>query len=366
MLKVTDEQGIEVDEDVFPEVATVQDICFVIYTDYDLPLAESSKNMDDCSNLTESVDCSNLTECVILTTCDLTNLQQHGEGPFSPSCTDTLSVSTSSGLSSDTSDAGCERIQPMRESTRARNMVEQVLTSKPAGLTVIKEYDDTGSLKDSTRRLMVNIIVAHMCEKEGRGVSKATKEFHALGIVSLFPSLKDPYSTKGYEHFYDIQSNKGFLEWRLKTVQRQSKPTSTSTFHDRVELQGGPTSSRSFGSINDLQTGDDCMEAMSLLHHTTDHDLVFQKMRETFHYRQQMIHDQQQSANILQMFPRFLDTKILQDFSLMFGAETASRFLERWNSGFKDKVLREARDLRETPLLKNQLKSALCIKAPYH
>ncbi|KAF3833165.1 hypothetical protein F7725_026830, partial [Dissostichus mawsoni] len=81
-----------------------------------------------------------------------------------------------------------------------------------------------------------------------RGVSKATKEFHALGIVSLFPSLKDPYSTKGY---------------------------------------------------------------------------------------------------------------ILQDFSLMFGAETASRFLERWNSGFKDKVLREARDLRETPLLKNQLKSAL-------
>ncbi|XP_034082379.1 uncharacterized protein LOC117552831 isoform X2 [Gymnodraco acuticeps] len=218
MLKVTDEQGIEVDEDVFPEVATVQDICFVIYTDYDLPLAESSKNMDDCSNLTESVDCSNLTECVILTTCDLTNLQQHGEGPFSPSCTDTLSVSTSSSLSSDTSDAGCERIQPMRESTRARNMVEQVLTSKPAGLTVIKEYDDTGSLKDSTRRLMVNIIVAHMCEKEGRGVSKATKEFHALGIVSLFPSLKDPYSTKGYEHFYDIQSNKGFLEWRLKTA----------------------------------------------------------------------------------------------------------------------------------------------------
>ncbi|KAI4799917.1 hypothetical protein KUCAC02_016455 [Chaenocephalus aceratus] len=237
-------------------------------------------------------------------------------------------------------------------------MVEQVLTSKPAGLTVIKEYGDTGSLKDSTRRLMVNIIVAHMCEKEGRGVSKATKEFHTLGIVSLFPSLKDPYSTKGYEHFYDIQSNKGFLEWRLKTVQRQSKPTST--FHDRVELQGGPTSSRSFGSINDLQTGDDCMEAMSLLHHTTDHDLVFQKMRETFHDRQQMIHDQQQSANILQMFPRFLDTKglILQDFSLMFGAETASRFLERWNSGFKDKVLREARDLRETPLLKNQLNEA--------
>lgn len=29
-----------------------------------------------------------------------------------------------------------------------------------------QEYEDTGSLKDSTRRLMVNIIVDHMREKE--------------------------------------------------------------------------------------------------------------------------------------------------------------------------------------------------------
>ena len=51
------------------------------------------------------------------------------------------------------------------------------------------------------------------------------------------------------------------------------------------------------------------MEAMSLLHHTTDRDLVFQKMKETFQYRQQMLHGPQQSADILQTFPRFLDMK---------------------------------------------------------
>ena len=45
--------------------------------------------------------------------------------------------------------------------------MERILTSKPAGMTVIKEYEETGSLKDSTRSLMVNIIVAHMREKEG-------------------------------------------------------------------------------------------------------------------------------------------------------------------------------------------------------
>ncbi|KAK0142285.1 hypothetical protein N1851_020019 [Merluccius polli] len=160
----------------------------------DIPLAESHKN---------TADCSDLTEFVTLTPCE-------GEGPPSPILTDTLSISTSSTLSSDTKE---------------------------------EEYEETGSLKDSTRRLMMNIILAHTHEKEG------------------------------------------------------------------VELKGGPTSSRTFGSIDEQQTGDECMEAMSLLHHTTDCDLVFQKMRETFHYRQQMLHDAQQSADILQMFPRFLDTK---------------------------------------------------------
>ena len=51
--------------------------------------------------------------------------------------------------------------------TSLNQVLEQILTSKHAGMTVIKEYEDTGSVKDSTRRLMVNIIVAHMREKEG-------------------------------------------------------------------------------------------------------------------------------------------------------------------------------------------------------
>ena len=44
---------------------------------------------------------------------------------------------------------------------------------------------------------------------------------------------------------------------------------------------------------------------------------------------------------------------------MMFGAETASRFLEKWNTSFKDNVIQEARALKETPLLKKLLTSAL-------
>ncbi|RVE58917.1 hypothetical protein OJAV_G00199170 [Oryzias javanicus] len=238
------------------------------------------------------------------------------------------------------------------DSTFAKNTVEQILTSKPAGITVINEYENTRTLKDSTRRLMVNIIVSHMREKEGRAISKATKEFHALGIVSLFPSLKDPYSKKGYEHFYDFQSNTGFLEWRVKTVQHKFRTSSTP--QKKVQFRGGPTLlPRISGTSDDQRTGDECMEAISLLQHTTNCDLVFQKMRETFQYRRQILQDPQISADVLKIFTRFLDVKrlILQDFLLMFGAETASRFPERWTTSFKEKVIQEARSLKGSTVL---------------
>ncbi|CAI5651207.1 unnamed protein product [Oreochromis niloticus] len=58
-LKVTDEQGIEVGEDVFPQLATVKEV-FVIYTGEDILETQSSKKLRDCSDITEFVT---LTPC---------------------------------------------------------------------------------------------------------------------------------------------------------------------------------------------------------------------------------------------------------------------------------------------------------------
>ncbi|KAJ8378191.1 hypothetical protein AAFF_G00245390 [Aldrovandia affinis] len=89
--------------------------------------------------------------------------------------------------------------------------------------------------------------------------------------------------------------------------------------------------------------------------------MVLAKIRETFAYRQSVIHNQQQTSDIHSVFLRFLDTKglILQDFALLFGTETASKFLKKWGSTFKERVIREAKTLPETPLLLNTLKDAL-------
>lgn len=73
-------------------------------------------------------------------------------------------------------------------------------------------------------------------------------------------------------------------------------------------LSGGPNSQRNVIVERQLN-GDACQEAMSLLNHTTDRSLIFQKMRETFEHRQKLIRDASGRTDILTMFPRFLDTK---------------------------------------------------------
>ncbi|XP_026119256.1 uncharacterized protein LOC113098413 [Carassius auratus] len=53
-----------------------------------------------------------------------------------------------------------------------------------------------------------------------------------------------------------------------------------------------------------------------------------------------------------------ISEQILQDFTLLFGSETASKLLERWPTVFKAKVIRLGETLSSTPLLKILLSSA--------
>lgn len=71
--------------------------------------------------------------------------------------------------------------------------------------------------------------------------------------------------------------------------------------------------------------GDQCCEAISLLKHSTDEEQIFIKMRETFHHRQKLIHDPEQSSTVLTVFPRFLDTKGLVSSFMMCTVHSLSR-----------------------------------------
>ncbi|KAG9260186.1 hypothetical protein AMEX_G16206 [Astyanax mexicanus] len=321
LLKVTDETGTEVDQDVFADLTTSKDICFIIENECD----------SSYSNLS------------------------------SPSLTDTISMSSSSKESDSDGFNPFKRIrrEEALQDSAAKDLIKEILLSKPGGTAVLKEYEDTGTICDSSRRQMVNILAAHMTETEGRIPQRITKEKYALGIISLFPSLKDPLSPKGYEHFYDSQSGSGFLAWRLKTIQRKTK-LAVNSDAPKTGTTGGPTLGRTISHLDNQPPEESCKEAVALMNHTSDKGTILLKMRETFEYRQRLVHNPETASTVLSVFPRLLDTKglILQDFSLLFGPETAARLLEKWPSSYKAKVIKEAEALTSTPFLQRLLKSA--------
>lgn len=49
--------------------------------------------------------------------------------------------------------------------------------------------------------------------------------------------------------------------------------------------------------------------------------------------------------------------QIHQDFSLLFGPDTAAKLLEKWHTSYKRKVIREAERLTTTPALQSLLRS---------
>ncbi|CAL8403543.1 unnamed protein product [Arctogadus glacialis] len=141
-----------------------------------------------------------------------------------------------------------------------------------------------------------------------RIVPRQQKEKYALGIITLFPSLKDPFSPKGYEHFYDGVKNTGFLSWRLRTMSRKNRATGSPQAATVPQLQG-PKRQRPAATEPLQLDGDACREAIYFLVHSPDEAGVFEKMKLTLQHRQDLVRDAQRSADVFKTFPRFLDVK---------------------------------------------------------
>lgn len=71
--------------------------------------------------------------------------------------------------------------------------------------------------------------------------------------------------------------------------------------------QDGPKTLRETSTTEQL-SGDECTEAISMMKHSTDAPVIKEKMKTTFKYRQELMHDPDKSPLILDYFPRFLDT----------------------------------------------------------
>ncbi|XP_029622300.1 uncharacterized protein LOC115202344 isoform X1 [Salmo trutta] len=241
----------------------------------------------------------------------------------------------------------------------ARDMISAILHSKPGGEKVFQEYGKTKGLTDSTRRLMVNIIVADMMESHGRIPPSSVRTNYALGIVTLFPYLNDPDSEHGYEKYYDAASGSGYLTWRIKTVGRNTSCKTKK--RTKPSYQNGPKAQRSCPSAVEQLSGDECREAISVLQHTTTNEsLVREKMMVTFQYRQEVVHDPEKSSTVLDVFPRFLDTTglINQDFTRLFGEVVSGTFMAKWPTFFKPRVIADCKTLPFSEPVEDLISSA--------
>ncbi|XP_037387943.1 uncharacterized protein LOC119263450 isoform X2 [Pygocentrus nattereri] len=302
-----DSSGIDVDSDIFDELVKSSQVSFVVSTEESSDERQSSSESSFCSEESASSGSTLILEST------KARRRQLIDGPV--------------------------------DLTTARDIVKVALHSKPGGDQIFQEYHKTSGLSDGTRRKMVNILVADMVEGHGRIPPVNVRISYALGIITLFPHLKDLDSVNGYEHYYDPQSGSGYLAWRLKTVQRSSasegKSGSTSSY------KGGPKTHREMPVCGEQLSGDECKEAMSLMNHSPDKTVVKDKMKATFKHRQKLVHDPEKTSVILDLFPRFLDTTglVAQDFTLLFGEEVSGRFLAKWPTIFKPKIIADCKTI---------------------
>ena len=88
------------------------------------------------------------------------------------------------------------------------------------------------------------------------------------------------------------------MSWPLKTVQRGMK-ASANKDDPKTEEKGGPLLDRQSCYHEDQLDDDQSLEAISLMNHTSEREVIMQKMRATFEYRQRLVHDPERSTAVL-------------------------------------------------------------------
>ncbi|XP_037646046.1 uncharacterized protein LOC119500412 [Sebastes umbrosus] len=155
-IRVYDETGTEVDTDVFEEVAQQPNAgVFTITFDNDSQGTSSSGSSEGTTS-----SASPLLDVVTNSVLDLSGCRPD----------DTVILKFVSCDSDDTvilDDDYSPSRKRQKEDQDAKRLVESALAKKPDGDSIVKEYNWTKGLTDSSRRQMINILAAEMTETHG-------------------------------------------------------------------------------------------------------------------------------------------------------------------------------------------------------
>ncbi|XP_016110551.1 uncharacterized protein [Sinocyclocheilus grahami] len=106
-------------------------------------------------------------------------------------------------------------------SSQQKNHLQALIESK--GPSIFKDYEASGMLSETSRKVLVKIGVSALVEQIGFYPCNEEKRMLAESVVTLFSSLKIKMGeeNEGFEHFYDPVSHSGFIEMRLRNLRRR-------------------------------------------------------------------------------------------------------------------------------------------------
>ncbi|XP_056449876.1 uncharacterized protein LOC130385402 isoform X2 [Gadus chalcogrammus] len=214
------------------------------------------------------------------------------------------------------------------------------------GASVLADYEASGTLSESSRKLIVKIAVSELIERKGFYPQSEDKSKLARSMVALFPSLKIKMGeeNEGFEHFYDPISHSGFLEIRLRNLRRNLQDDQRRYQRKRVKSTDNPRASirvempaEGDDSVNEWMTVikrmRPCQENLSTIKEAMD---------KTYASRRLWIAARHPTLEeFFAEFPRFVDMPYMFDteFGKMFPGKD-DMFIRKWEGTIIPKILK--------------------------
>ncbi|XP_056441039.1 uncharacterized protein LOC130378170 [Gadus chalcogrammus] len=214
------------------------------------------------------------------------------------------------------------------------------------GASVLADYEASGTLSESSRKLLVKIAVSELIERKGFYPQSEDKSKLARSMVALFPSLKIKMGeeNEGFEHFYDPISHSGFLEIRLRNLRRNLQDDQRRYQRKRVKSTDNPRASirvempaEGDDSVNEWMT---VIKRMRLCQENLS--TIKEAMDKTYASRRLWIAARHPTLEeFFAEFPRFVDMPYMFDteFGKMFPGKD-DMFIRKWEGTIIPKILK--------------------------
>ncbi|XP_067643647.1 uncharacterized protein [Eurosta solidaginis] len=186
---------------------------------------------------------------------------------------------------------------------------------------ILREYSDSGTHTDSSRRLLVREAVSFMRHHVGNYPTKTQKIATAEAIIAVFPNYKIEGSAYGgIELFYNPIDNTGYLSSKLKNFNSKRRKTEGKS-EDIAEA---------VCASNDENLSNEDIEFFKNCIVSEQRDTIKERLAKTIKGRQKFC---AASTDIFSTFRFFLfdATLISFDFELQYG-ENSKYLLQKWEN----------------------------------